>query len=169
MHLLTRHPAVPRLLVGVMFAVLAMVVGATIAFAQASEPVSTGPLRPVDLPDVVEGETTTTVRGSGYAPGGQIDITIESDPVHLATVTADAAGSFEARVTIPAGLPAGAHTLKATGPDPAGGLRVLSTPVEVAGDPAGPLATTGTSLLWLVVVGAGAIGVGGVVSRRRVR
>lgn len=71
------------------------------------------------------------VSGSGYAPGSEVRITIESRSALLATVTADATGAFVATVTIPAAL-SGTHTIKSTGIAPDGSVRVLATVVTVS-------------------------------------
>lgn len=153
-----RFPFVPRMLVALMSGLLVVVVGATFAAAQNSEPVSTGPLTAPSVSNGVSAGDTVVVSGAGFSPGGSIDVTIESTPVLLKTVLADAAGSFTTTVTIPSGLAGGAHTLKATGPDPAGGLRVLSIAVTVSGAPdGGTLVRTGANLAPMLGVGLGAI------------
>lgn len=176
MPLSQRFPFIPRLLVAVMSTLLVSVVGATFATAQSSEPVSAGPLT---APAATDGASTgdpVEVRGAGFAPGTSVDITIESDPIHIATVRADATGAFITMITIPAGLPAGSHTLKATGPDPAGGMRVLSMRVTIhtrsagsVGSGGGSLPLTGSDVLPVALVGVGAVAVGGatLLLRRR--
>lgn len=181
MSMTQRLPFLPRALMALMSGVLVLLLGATHAWAQSSEPVSTGALQSttIDPDEEVQPGTEITLSGSGFAPGAQIDIVIESDPIHLGTVNADATGYFEATVTIPTtGLPAGDHTLKATGPDPTGGLRVLSISVEVAGSPgaAAPrpggsaygLPVTGSAVLPLAAFGLAAI-VGGAFLVQRTR
>lgn len=170
MPLSQQFPSVPRLVMAVMSVLLVSVVGMTFATAQSSEPVSTGPLTAPEATDGVSAGEVIEVRGAGYAPGGLVDITIESDPVLLKTVRADAAGAFVTTVTIPAGFPAGSHTLKGTGPDPAGGLRMLSLPVTVAGGSGGGvIARTGGDFAVLAGVAGVAILAGGgvLVARRR--
>lgn len=184
MSLTQRLPFVPRALVALMSCVLVLLLGMTHAWAQSSEPVSTGTLESsVDPGGVVEPGDVVTMSGSGFAPGARIDIVLNSDPIHLATVEADATGFFEVTVPLPAGgLPAGRHTLTATGPDPSGGLRVLSVPVVVASDPApddpasdataarvAGLPVTGSPVLPLAALGALAVAVGSalVVRQRR--
>ncbi|MFB8188784.1 fibronectin type III domain-containing protein [Microbacterium sp. NPDC055988] len=60
---------------------------------------------------------TLAVSGSGFAEGAELRLELRSDPVQLGTATADADGSFQRTVTIPANTPAGAHTLAAILPD----------------------------------------------------
>jgi len=169
-----RFPDLPRLLVALMTAVLVVVVGSTYATAQTSEPVSTGPLTAPAVSGGVERGEEVRLSGAGYAPGASIDITIESTPRLLTTVTAGATGAFSVIVEIPAGFPAGSHTLKATGADPTGGLRVLSVPVTV--EPAtgqssgsGSLVRTGSNTTLLVGVGVAAIAGGSALLRARRR
>lgn len=167
-----RFPFIPRFLVAAMSTLLISVVGATFAMAQSSEPVSTGTLTAPAVDDGATEGDAVELRGAGFAPGGSIDITIESDPVHITTVRADAAGAFVTTIRIPAGVPAGSHTLKATGPDPTGGIRVLSVQLNVLSTGSGsssPLPRTGQDLLPIAVVGAAAVAAGGgaLLARRR--
>ncbi len=83
----------------------------------------------LDRNQVVAGGTVQ-VTGTGFAPGTDVRITIESTPVLLATVTADVNGAFVADVKIPNGF-SGQHTLIATGTDPQGSVRVLESPITV--------------------------------------
>ena len=120
---------------------------------------------------VVVGERVR-ISGGGFVPGSTVTLVIESDPIVLGTTVADGAGFIDVSVTIPSGLTAGGHTLKASGPAPGGGTLVLSQPVTVAAsqgsDPGSAgqgsgsrLPVTGGALiLSLTVVGAGAIGAG---------
>ena len=163
-----RYPFVPRVIVALMSGLLILVVGATFATAQSSQPVSTGPLTAPEASGGVSAGDAIVVSGAGFSPGGSIDVTIESAPILLKTVGADATGAFTTTVTIPSGLAPGTHTLKATGPDPAGGLRVLSIAVTVSGA-GGSLVRTGSDVVPLVAVGlvAVAVGAGTLVMRRR--
>jgi len=52
---------------------------------------------------------------SGFVPGEIIIIVIHSDPVQLATAKADAGGGATASFVIPSDIPAGPHTITATG------------------------------------------------------
>ncbi|WP_308798501.1 family 78 glycoside hydrolase catalytic domain [Agromyces silvae] len=110
---------------------------------------------PVDL----EPGAQVLVEASGFEPGVQVRIELHSDPVLLATATASAAGVIAAYATVPAGLPAGQHTLVlvpvAADGGPGGGA------VEV---PANVIASTGfDAVVWigavivLLLVGAAAV------------
>jgi len=97
-----------------------------------------------------------TISGSGFAPGSDVTITIESTPQTLTTVSADADGAFTATVQIPADLSTGSHMLKATGVTPDGATLVLSTEVTVAGTGA-ELAETGEGVPRTVLIVAAAL------------
>jgi hypothetical protein len=115
-----------------------------------------------------------TVSGDGFAPNSQVLITIESDPVLLATVTTDASGAFETQVTIPAGF-SGAHRIVATGTDPAGSVRVLASAITVqaSGVPSpstNTQAASGTDVVVFILAGVGVLVLTGIllfVTRRR--
>lgn len=53
------------------------------------------------------------VSGTGFEPGQKIAFELRSDPVALGSLTADASGVLSGSFRIPAGTPAGAHTLVA--------------------------------------------------------
>jgi hypothetical protein len=53
------------------------------------------------------------VAGSGFPGGTPVDVIVQSDPVLLGTVVADAAGAFRASFRIPADTPPGNHRLVA--------------------------------------------------------
>ena len=63
---------------------------------------------------VVQGGTLR-VTGNGYEAGETVAITLHSDPVAVAELTADDSGSFRASVTIPSSAPVGDHRLVAEG------------------------------------------------------
>ena len=51
------------------------------------------------------------VSGGGFPGGSQLHLTLFSDPVLLATTTANALGGYQVTVTIPADTPLGTHTV----------------------------------------------------------
>lgn len=63
----------------------------------------------VDQSSVEAGETLL-VEGSGFLPGEQVQIWLHSDPVLLATVVADSAGTISHLAMVPADTPAGTHS-----------------------------------------------------------
>jgi hypothetical protein len=81
---------------------------------------------------VVAPGDTTAVTGTGFPPGQPLLVQLFSDPVTLATTTADAAGAFRVVVTIPVGTPAGVHALVVSGP---GGLPRAQTALTVTAPP----------------------------------
>jgi len=112
-----------------------------------------------------EGDSTT-VWGSGFQPGEDVTVTLYSTPRLLATLRADAAGSIRGTVTIPVGVPAGAHTLEAVGATSGFRLATGITIVDVEA-----LASTGAdgeggaaAALALVLLGMGVM-----IARRRLR
>jgi titin len=117
-----------------------------------------------------------TVSGDGFAPGSQVQVIIESEPVLLATVTTDAAGSFTVDVTIPTSF-SGEHLIVATGIDPAGSVRVLGTTIVVAALQVPPTSTSvvdatpqGSDAVVLALAGAGIVAMTGsllLATRRR--
>ena len=116
------------------------------------------------------------VTGGGFAPGSEVVLTIESDPVTIAVTTADARGEIDVVVVIPDDIADGDHTVKAAGEAAVGGRLVLELPVEVMlgelprvdEQSTGGGAGSGTAVLLVgVIVAAGAAGGGWFVLRRR--
>lgn len=115
-----------------------------------------------------------TAEGGGFYPGESVELVLNSTPVTIGTATANADGGFSATADIPADVPAGAHTLVATG---ATSGHSFSAAVELAaipgGDPGtgGPseLAETGAGVTGLVIAGGALVilGVGILLLRRR--
>lgn len=83
--------------------------------------------------DVLAPGDSLLVTGAGFAPGSSVDITIESTPVLLGTVTADPSGAVASTVQIPATIAAGVHTIKLTGQTVGGAVLVQSHQITVAG------------------------------------
>jgi parallel beta-helix repeat protein len=137
------------------------------------------------------------VSGTGFAPGEPVSVTLHSDPVLLATATADATGAISTTVTIPSNTPPGAHTIviegktsgvtasaaltvtapagsttnpaPATTLAPAATLAPATTPAPATTD--STLAFTGSSVLRLALAGIGllVLGLGLVLAARRRR
>lgn len=127
--------------------------------------------------------------GTGFAPGETATAVLHSDPVTLGSTTVDAAGAFALDVVVPAGTPAGQHTVVVTG-DVSGASVAVGLTVVAAADPDGdddpgagagsgsgsgsgsgraPLAVTGADVLRASVLGLLLLAAGGVlvVVRRR--
>ncbi|WP_217614497.1 HtaA domain-containing protein [Cellulomonas sp. GbtcB1] len=90
------------------------------------------------------GELTLTANGFGAGEGG-IRLELHSDPVLLATLTADASGTVAATFTIPASTPAGAHTLVLIG---AGQTLEFPITVQAAAPTCVARAVSGASFTW---------------------
>lgn len=91
------------------------------------------PVRPaleLSSASVVQGGSIT-VSGTGFPVGAQAGVAVHSDPVNLGTALVTPAGTFSITATIPASLPAGAHTIVATAGDV-----TVSQPVTVTAAPA---------------------------------
>ena len=93
------------------------------------------------------------VSGAGFAPGETAVVSVASTPQALATAVADDEGNISAVVEVPEDLPAGDHTLYATGFIPDGGMQLIGRPLDVSGPSlAGPL-TVGAGALLLLLSG----------------
>jgi hypothetical protein len=66
----------------------------------------------LDIGKVARG-AVLRVAGTGFAPGDTVRLSLHSVPVRLATVRADRAGRFDARVVIPGGTDVGTHAVVA--------------------------------------------------------
>ncbi|MDN4613348.1 discoidin domain-containing protein [Leifsonia sp. F6_8S_P_1B] len=73
------------------------------------------------------------VEGTGFEPGAEVAVELHSKPVALGAATADADGAFALDATIPAGTPAGQHTVVVL----SGGVEVASAVVRIAAAPGG--------------------------------
>lgn len=103
-----------------------------------------------------------TVTGSGLPPNATEQITLNSSPVLLTTVTTSAAGAFSKLVTIPASTAAGSHTITVTGTS---GVDPAAAPLTVTAAIA--LAASGTDPGWLVALAVALLGLGLVARRYR--
>ncbi len=99
---------------------------------------------------------TITIAGAGFAPdttGYRIEV--HSEATVLAEVASDESGAFSVTATLPANLPAGAHTVIVFQGDQEVGQAQLAVAAKPGTDPIIGLALIGG----LVVVGAAAVGV----------
>lgn len=93
------------------------------------------------------------VSGEGFSPGTTVDVWMFSTPKLLGEVMVGADGSFSRRLTLPAGIAVGPHTVQMNGISTDGQLRSLSTGIVVEAEGsalAHELAYTGSSPLPLV-------------------
>lgn len=150
-------------------AVLLLLSGAGMALAQEYPP--TSPQLTISTSEASP-DDPVTVSGSGYEPGMDAAITVESTPVFLATVRADTTGRYTTVVRIPMDTALGEHTIKATNPGAGGRMRVLSARIlirERAGVAVPPGPRPGSSWLdaladrWPIIVAtlAPLLGLGG--------
>ncbi|MET0726452.1 MAG: bifunctional UDP-sugar hydrolase/5'-nucleotidase [Leifsonia sp.] len=85
---------------------------------------------------------TVTISGSGATPGAQIVLELHSTPVVLGTAIAASDGTFTVSGVIPAGTPAGAHSLVVL----ADGTVISTTSIQVAAAATTAIATTGAEV-----------------------
>lgn len=87
-----------------------------------------------------------TISGAGFSAAAALRIELRSTPVQLGSVTTDADGGFQSRVTVPADTMPGAHSLVVIDPDGVETTRALTvTPSAGPGTPGGvPEVTPGT-------------------------
>lgn len=146
--------------VGVALAVLAISVGGVTTAQAAGCPPST-PYPPTQCG--IEVSTTTpfaggplTISASGFAPGTPVSLDLFSVVVNLGTGTTDGSGKLTKKVTIPADIERGNHTIKASGKGSDGSSLVLEVKVTViepgsgGEEPGGELPGTGVSQLALI-------------------
>lgn len=122
--------------------------------------------------------------GAGYAPNSSVQLTLNSDPMSLGSVTTNGSGAFTHTVTVPAAAPIGSHTITAAGVDPSNNAFVLSAAFEVTaagapgvagslGETSGNLPRTGTSTIAMVMASVALMAVGivlvGTARRRRLQ
>jgi LPXTG-motif cell wall-anchored protein len=118
---------------------------------------------------------TITITGQTFAAGSSVTVTLFSDPVVLASSTADASGRIALQATIPTDTPLGAHTLTADGTAPDGTPLSLSASITVvpadgtgaggSGSGSSNLPTTGDdSSIPLAKLGLALAAVGGLIT-----
>ncbi len=108
-----------------------------------------------------------TVSGHGLMPNSPVVIELHSTPIHLATVTTDAVGSFTTKLKLPMLMEAGLHHVVAIGKAPDGSTVTASAPLVV---PYASLPYTGTDSAALAATAVGLVLAGVAllaVSRRR--
>jgi hypothetical protein len=146
-----------RRAVGAAMGLLLLILGTHGALAQYT---GAGPLNLSTSQPAAGG--TVTVSGTGFAIDSNVYVTFESAPLLLATATADASGAFSVGVTIPYSA-SGQHTLVATGLDPQGSARVLTSTIHVLSATTQPVprSSAPTSVI-LAIAAAGIVLLAGV-------
>lgn len=117
---------------------------------------------------------TITVSVSGTCGDDTFTIVVHSNAVTLGTITTNASGSGSGNFTLPCSVNPGQHTITATDPSGNSGsapLTVTPAACASAGSTAnGGLPITGSNSALLGGIGAGAVGLGGLIvltSRKR--
>jgi hypothetical protein len=105
---------------------------------------------------------TVRVTSAGWKPGSAVQVLFRSDPVQLATLTADAAGAVDGKVTIPAAATAGAHTIELTGTGADGVARTAGAAITITAKSSLPKTGANTAMLTSVGVALLLAGVAGV-------
>ena len=128
-----------------------------------------GPLVMMNVPVVVPG-TVVTLSGANWAPGETVVITIQSTPITLPPLTANADGTLSAvQVPVPADFELGTHTLTAVGSVSG----AYSTTFTAASSSSGLTALTGgtvaggSGIAWALAIMAIGFGAFLLVSRRQ--
>ncbi len=106
---------------------------------------------------------------TGFRPYEKVTVTLHSTPTRVGTFTADASGTVRIEFTVPAGTPAGDHTLVYEG-DQGTYFQESFTVTAAAAATDGDLAYTGASVALPLGLGAGALALGGglvFLTRRR--
>lgn len=82
---------------------------------------------------VAPGDALLLSATSGFKANTSLTAVLNSDPVTLASITANATGGFSATVTIPTTTTAGSHTIEVSGANNNNGIHRLSFPITVTG------------------------------------
>jgi hypothetical protein len=157
--------AIRRALALLAVAILGLAVGGQApAFAAGTHSVTRAPLNASGSTTGLGRGARITVSGGGYAPGAPVVITDQSGGAALGRIKADPTGWVTANVALD--LPAGRHTVVATGAAAAGGMLELSLGVSI-GRSSGNLAHAGTDsagmialIVAMLAAGAALIGTG---------
>lgn len=156
-------------------------VGSVVAYAQSAHAAT---LSSGTTSCVASTGCTMSLTGSGFGPSETVDLTLHSTPSSLGTVSTDHNGDFATTVTIPAGVPPGAHTIVAIGetsgetasfpftitaetvatvptttpPSPPATTAVPSSPSQSASLPFTGLDVSAVVAIAVIAAGAGAVG-----------
>lgn len=84
------------------------------------------------------------ISGQGFTPGEKVTLTLGSAPIGLTTVNADASGTFQITVTVPAGASLGKQSVVATGGS-SGLVAKAALTVSAKGAPSGHGSADGSS------------------------
>lgn len=138
------------------------------AFAAGTHSVTRAPLNASGSTSGLGRGARLTVSGGGYAPGAPVVITDQARGTALGRIKADPTGWVTANLALD--LPAGRHTVVATGAAAAGGTLELSLGLTI-GRSRGHLAHAGTDAAGMIVLIVATLAVGlaliGTARRRR--
>jgi LPXTG-motif cell wall-anchored protein len=103
-----------------------------------------------------------SMTGSGFRANEDLEVTLHSDPIILGYPTAAADGSFAFTVRIPAGVPAGEHTVIVRGLESGVTAEAAITVLPVGSPSTGvsDLASTGVTVGTTLAVAGGALFIG---------
>lgn len=111
------------------------------------------------------------MKGSGFRANEDLEVTLHSDPIVLGYPTADANGNFAFSARIPAGVPAGQHTVIVRGLESGvtASASISVLPVGSASTGVRDLASTGVTVGFAMAASGIAlfIGLGAVLFARR--
>lgn len=114
------------------------------------------------------------MKGSGFLPNEDLEVSLHSDPIVLGFPTADSSGAFTYTAHIPAGATPGAHTIVVRGLESGATAEAPITILAVGAPSTGvrDLANTGTA--WVgtgIAIAGGALllGLAGLLIARRLR
>jgi hypothetical protein len=159
---------------------IAMAIGLAAPAASAAPCPPYGPCETVTItvtPNAVLPGATITVTLGGTSFNVTFTIVLHSSPATLGTITTNAAGTGSAVMTVPVGTTPGAHVVTATAVTNSSltastGLTVLAVAAPVSPSSSGVIPVTGAEVTGITMVGAAAIGAGGLLvlaARRRHR
>jgi hypothetical protein len=98
---------------------------------------------------------------TGFRPGEVVTVTLHSTPVRVASATADATGTVRIEFTLPAGTPAGDHTLVYEGSQGTYFQEAFAVTAASGSGSGGSLAYTGASVALPLGLGVGTLALGG--------
>lgn len=91
------------------------------------------------------------IQGCGFRANSPVVLTMHSHTMNLGTVTANANGEFTLAFAVPADAEVGAHTITATGVNPAGAVRVQNLAFTVAAAQAATTTTVATNVAGVAI------------------
>lgn len=148
-----------------------MAVDADVALSVECVPAEAKPALTLSAASIRAGKEIT-VSGTGFAAAQKVAFELHSEPVALGSLTADETGALSGSLRVPAGTPAGVHTLVALDASGAVIASVTLTVTAASGGAVtggeGALATTGSELpSFAVMMAAALLLIGATLVRRR--